>query len=82
MDENRLPEQIIGWIPPRKQKRAKSRIIGEMKVRKAISERNLTKEFDKGTMEQQTRMAIRDKTTVQDILTRNYIYIYIYIYLL
>jgi len=31
-------------------------------------------EFGKRTMEQQTRMAIRDQTTAQNILIRNYIY--------
>jgi len=54
------------WISSGKRKRGRSRTTWEMGVRKAISEKNLA--------EQQIRMTIKDRTTAQHVLTRNYIY--------
>jgi len=44
MDGNRLPKQIMEWIPPGKRKRARLRTTWEMGVRKAMNERNLAGE--------------------------------------
>jgi len=44
MNRNRLSKQVMEWISLEKRKKGRPRTIWEMKIGRAISERNLAKE--------------------------------------
>jgi len=61
------------WLFPERWKRRRSKTMGNGSM-----EGNKWEKFGRGTIEQRTRMLIKDWAMVQDFLNRNYIYIYFY----